>query len=99
MQEEEDRAREAEDFERLAGTKGSFSRSEDEAILEEAVYEEVVDDPNGQIGDHSLRDPGEHHEYKPATTWRGLRHVPAWKVVQMAPQFTGYECLPFPISD
>ncbi len=56
--------------------------------------EKVIEGGDGERGQEQQPNL---EEYKPATRWRGLRHIPEWKVAQKAPKplFTGYVAMRF----
>ena len=90
-EEREIREMEERDFERMRG-KGY---GEDAVVSGEGQH--FVDDvAEGQkeavVEDMGIGKERKSRDYVPATTWRGLRHIPEWKAVQKAPQswFTGY---------
>ena len=88
-EEEEREAREMEerDFQRMRK-----ARKDDVIIREEDIVDDVAKDEEGMEAEPPEGFSLPPKEYKPATTWKGLRHIPGWKVAQEAPKpwFNGF---------
>lgn len=87
--EEEDRLREDAEREAREIEEADFARIREGGGIEKVVVrqQDVVDDVAEEDEEEEEEEEVEQRkEYKPATTWRGLRVIPGWKVAQQKPK-------------